>query len=369
MDHQQSPVELGESFARAASRPPAIGPERFPEHPLAGALAIVEPLVHRGLEDLRQGVQTLAARGCELPFEPTMVEDRALADLLPTLIGLLGRPVVLELHVARLQDRLHGSTAEERFREFVEHMSDPSVAMGLLREYPVLAQQVWLCIDYWVAATVEFLQRLCDDWDAIRATFCSGGSPGALVGMDMGSGDKHRQGRSVIVATFRSGLSLVYKPRSLAVDVHFQELLQWVNRRGGHPPFRTLAILDRGSYGWIEFVRDESCTSSEGVGRFYRRQGGYLAILYAPCSTDFHYENLFAAGEHPVLVDLEALFHPQTDDLDPGADATLEASVLGIGLLPRRILPDGKAEGVDLSPTSVSSAGRWRGAGGLSRSA
>ena len=38
--------------------------------------------------------------------------------------------------------------------------------------------------------------------------------------------------------------------------------------------------------------------------RFYERQGGYLALLYMLQATDFHHENLIAAGEHPVLLDL-----------------------------------------------------------------
>ena len=41
-------------------------------------------------------------------------------------------------------------------------------------------------------------------------------------------------------------------------------------------------------------------------------------MLYALEATDFHSENLIAAGEHPVLVDLESLFHP----LRGGADLT-----------------------------------------------
>ena len=107
------------------------------------------------------------------------------------------------------------------------------------------------------------------------------------------------------IAEFSSGLRVVYKPRDLAVDVHFQELLSWLNERGDHPPFRTLKILNRGTHGWAEFVAEQACTSPDEVRRFYRRQGGYLAPLYALDATDFHYENLVAAGEHPVLVDLE----------------------------------------------------------------
>ena len=45
----------------------------------------------------------------------------------------------------------------------------------------------------------------------------------------------------------------------------------------------------------------QACTAPEEIQRFYERQGGYLALLYVLQATDFHFENLIAAGEHPVL--------------------------------------------------------------------
>src|SRR5262249_35989067 len=155
----------------------------------------------------------------------------------------------------------------------------------------------------WLQFSLEFLRHLCADWEALRVTFSPQQDPGLLVEVKGGVGDKHRGGRSVLIAKFDSGLQVVYKPKPLAVDVHVQELLTWVNARGDHPPFRTLTILDRGTHGWVEFVAAHGCTSTEEVRRFYERQGGYLALLYALEATDFHYENLIAAGEHPVLID------------------------------------------------------------------
>ena len=72
-------------------------------------------------------------------------------------------------------------------------------------------------------------------------------------------------------------------------------------------------------------------------------------------ATDFHFENLIAAAEHPVLVDLEALFHPRLDErveaknADDAAFQALEYSVLRVGLLPQRIWTGPDSEGVDIS--------------------
>jgi type 2 lantibiotic biosynthesis protein LanM len=158
----------------------------------------------------------------------------------------------------------------------------------------------------------------------------------------------------VLIATFASGFKLVYKPRGMAVDVHFQSLLEWLNGRGARPGFRTLTVLDRGSYGWVEFANAASCQTDGEVRRFYERLGGYLAILYALEATDFHYENLIAAGEHPVLLDLEAFFHPRLGELDApqrdnGASTAIYDSVLSVGLLPQRIHIQATADSIDLS--------------------
>src|SRR5207244_1635914 len=83
---------------------------------------------------------------------------------------------------------------------------------------------------------LEFLQRLSADWPEIRAALRAGDDPGAMVAVDGGAGDGHGGGRSVMILSFRSGFRLVYKPRPLAADRHFQDLLAWLNERGDHPP-------------------------------------------------------------------------------------------------------------------------------------
>jgi type 2 lantibiotic biosynthesis protein LanM len=104
----------------------------------------------------------------------------------------------------------------------------------------------------------------------------------------------------------------------------------------------------------VEFVNPQSCGSTEELSRFFQRQGGYLALLYALEAVDFHYENLIAAGEHPVLLDVEALFHPRVQGFDPRraeevAYGAIFYSVLGVGLLPQRFRPNAQSVEIDLS--------------------
>lgn len=345
-------------LTQAYRRPPTQESPRLPltyrEQPMAGLLEIIRPLINQGRHRVRRGIRKLARTASVLPFDIETVTELFSAGLSTRLLQRVGRTMVLELQVARLQGRLQGETSQERFDNFVRNLGDRDFALAILAEYPVLAAQVVLCINQWIAATLEFLHRLCGDWAAIRGTFCRHGDPGLLIGLSADAGDKHCGGRSVLVARFSSGFQIVYKPRSLAVDTHFQELLRWINKRGDHPPFRALEVLECTGYGWVEFVAAHGCTSRDDVIRFYERQGGYLAMLYALEAADFHHENLIAAGEHPMLLDLEALFQPRIQGRDARhaeeiAGSALFYSVLGVGLLPVRVWTNADGEGIDLS--------------------
>ena len=314
VDSRLDPPAWAMEIDRAFARPDGEGmppiPDAPPDRPEAGFLAAIGPLIGRAVARVREGVEALAASQSDPPFDPRTVVAILYRPLTDRLLDVMLRTMALELNVARLQGLLHGETPAQRFRSFVDRLRQPEVALALWREYPVLARQVVTRLDAWVESSLEFLRRWCADWGSIRDAFCPGEDPGPLEDLEGGLGDSHRGGRAVCIARCRSGLRVVYKPRPLAAASHFQELLAWINERGASPPFRPRRIVDRGDYGWEGFVAPRGCSSRGEVDRFYRRQGGYLALLYALAATDFHYENVIAAGEHPVLVDLETLFHP-----------------------------------------------------------
>jgi type 2 lantibiotic biosynthesis protein LanM len=327
-----------------------------------GFLDALNPFLTEGCDRLRDGVRAVVRTCADVPFDPDTVVELLYPLLVERLLPMLTPAMTLELHVARLQGLLQGATSTERFESYLERLRRHDVVLVLWQEYPVLFHQLLQQIDQWVASGLEFLARLCADWDLLRKRFGAAESPGPLTGVGS-AGDRHRGGRSVLVASFSSGFQLVYKPRPLAVDAHFQELLTWLNERGAEPRFRTLQVLNRGTHGWVEFVTARGCTSVEEVRRFFLRQGGFLALLYALEATDFHFENLIAEAEHPVLIDLEALFHPRTEQRGPGSaseanlpdGSTLASSVLRVGLLPQRVWSLANPEGIDLSGLGASS--------------
>jgi hypothetical protein len=305
------------------------------DHPAGlGPAEPVLPLLRWARRELRRQVPGLPA------------DHPLLLPALETLSGMVSRVLVLELNVARIAGDLAGDSPEERFSSFMAMVSEPTRALAMLCEYPVLARVLVASLRNWIDVRAEFAERFLADLPRLRTLF--GGSWQGLddvTGIEFGAGDTHNGGRSVALLTLSDGAKLVYKPRSVAVERHFNELLGWLNDRGMRHPLRTLAVLPRPGYGWVEYVTAEPCADEEEAGRFFWRQGACLALFHAICGADLHLQNLIAAGEHPVFVDLEATFVGRLRaEPDPVLRITgavpdvLHDSVLGIGLLPERII-------------------------------
>lgn len=316
-------------------------------------LEAVRPFLRMASARFQRAVAELSLSLANPPFDVGALWAIASPELHWQLAQMLNRAMILELNVARLQGELTGETSSERFEGFIERLRRRDVAADFLQEYPVLARQIVIAIDHWCEFRLEFLRHLCADWDTLLNFFQPSTDPGPLLHLSE-AGDPHRGGRSVLIATFAGRFRLVYKPKSLAVDLHFQELIAWLNERGCEPELRPLSILDRGDHGWVEFVEARGCVAEDEVCRFFERQGAQLALLHVLRATDFHSENLIAAGEHPVLVDLEALFNPDVPEPAPDgpgqpAQSFLDRSVLRTGLLPERIWTGAGSEGIDIS--------------------
>jgi type 2 lantibiotic biosynthesis protein LanM len=373
---QGEPPGWATELTRALSESPAAGASLFAEQakerPQVLFLELIQPLVAKALDRLRDGVGKLALseRGT-----PEGFVRLCHAHLPSRLLEVLARTMTLELNVARVQGLLQGETSEERFASYIARLQQPVVRLEFFREYPVLGRLVMRALDDWVASSLELLQRWCSDFPTIRDALSPEADPGQLVSIDADFGDRHRGGRTVCILECSSGFKVVYKPKSMAVDSKYQQLLGWVNDHDFSAPYRQLKILDRGNYGWVEFVSPQTCSSREEVARYYERTGGHLALVYALAATDFHYENVLAVGEHPFLIDLEALFHSvglESAHAQTGqaAERSFIESVLDSGLLPIPSWSGNEAGAADLSALGAETGRRlpgrapsWKGKG------
>ncbi|MCP5197270.1 MAG: type 2 lantipeptide synthetase LanM [Gammaproteobacteria bacterium] len=211
----------------------------------------------------------------------------------------------------------------------------------VLKRYPVMARNCCLVAENWVHTLGEFTQRLDREFHALEDTF--GGPLGTLTGMDFYLSDMHNGGRTALALEFANGIELIYKPKDLSSEENFQKLLRWCEDKGLAFDFHRMNLLPCRGHGWVEKVPSRPCANTEDAERFFHRAGGLLCLLYLLEATDCHRENIIANGEHPVLVDLETLFHnrdrskkfetvPMISQKNAWKD--VNHSVLATGLLP-----------------------------------
>ncbi|MFD1150175.1 type 2 lanthipeptide synthetase LanM family protein, partial [Saccharothrix hoggarensis] len=275
---------------------------------------------------LRPLVRAAASR------DPRLGDDFARA-LGKRLARIAARTLVLELNLERVGRRLVGDTPQDRFADFVRKVD----LTALFARYPVLARLLGQACLNAVEAHVELLDRFAADRADIVRTVLDGRDPGTLVHVETGKGDPHGRGRSVAVLTFADGRRVVYKPRPVALHRAFADLAAWFDGHTG-VDLRLPRALARPGHGWLEYVEHTPCADVSEVGRFYHRLGALIALLYAVDGTDMHYENLVAAGDQPVLVDVETLFHPTVGIPADPAVVALARSVHRTAVLPRVLL-------------------------------
>ncbi len=245
-----------------------------------------------------------------------------------------------------------GTDSRQLYETFVRSLQGERL-LRLFLEYPVLARYLAVRLSQWVDAAREFLFRLEADQAELEIRFNQGHSLGPVIRLDPGLSDRHQGGRTALRVHFAAGIRLIYKPKMLTAEAAYWDLLGWMNRNAGLPPFRTLQVLVCAGYGWVEEIEPCPSQHQREVDGFYYRAGMLLCLIYVLGGTDCHNENLIAAGEHPVLIDHETLLQPriryfvspaEEEPFTLAGQNFYENSVFRTGLLPQRqIRPSGES--------------------------
>lgn len=210
----------------------------------------------------------------------------------------------LALAAIRLQETTDPQLVERRF------LGDkPSERLfALFRRFPVLSR-LWLqLISQWCDQVAELLVRLAADRTVLSRAFLGGQPSGPIVDVRCGLSDPHNNGRTVMRLEFAAG-SVIYKPRPGEGEWEWSSFLHGMNALSFHPRLRAGRVLRRKGYCWMERIEPLPCKDKAAARRFFQRLGGTIGVAYLLRAVDCHRDNIIAAGEHPVLVDAEALWH------------------------------------------------------------
>lgn len=311
------------------------------------------PFINKAILEFREKIQ----ENTSVNLNISSLEKNLSENLMYVLNKVSNPTLQTELTFAvkeKLIDSESDVEAQESFSE--EFLLDLSYFEILNEEYPLLMKNLTSIsaslLDYYL----EIIENFQKDYFKIKKSFSL--NIRQLNSIKLGKGDTHKNGKSVAILELNDKQKIVYKPRSLKIDLNFNEILKWVNDKGFRYPFKNVSSINFSTYGWQEYLSIKECKDISEIQRFYYRQGGYLALFYFLNSTDFHYENIIACGEYPKFIDLETLYsnyieYDNMEILSKNAQVNLskelKSSVLYTLMLPSKLNNIKGAGKIDIS--------------------
>ena len=213
----------------------------------------------------------------------------------------------------------------------------------LFEDKPVLLRLIAAITRQWIETSRAFIMRLDKDMAAIRHGIIHSGNKSRVVEIEGDLSDPHNGGYSVLIVHFEDGARIVYKPKDLRPDAAWHALVDRLNQSAAPVELKAVRVIARDGYGWSEFIAHAGCADAQGCRRFFRRAGAWLSLFHCFAGSDMHQENIIAAGEYPVPIDLEMILQAtaaehKADEIEAQAFQAavdiVDNSVLMVGLVP-----------------------------------
>lgn len=186
---------------------------------------------------------------------------------------------------------------------------------NLFLSYPILARKLAVKTERFLKFITNLFEKFKVDKAEIEYYFETKLSK--ISKLHLNSGDLHN-GESTVIFEFDNGYKIVYKPTNVAVTFAYNQFLNWVNESLGKE-LKSFNVIDKNTYGWLEFVEHAECKTIDDVKLYYESAGILVGVAYFLNARDYHFENVIASGNCPVLIDHETtilptikLFHTQT---------------------------------------------------------
>ncbi|MGH9368972.1 MAG: type 2 lanthipeptide synthetase LanM, partial [Thermoanaerobaculia bacterium] len=131
---------------------------------------------------------------------------------------------------------------------------------------------------------------------------------------------------------FSEGPSVVYKPRCVAIEAAWSNLLSWLARNGAEPALPAPGTIEREGYGYVEFLELSELAGDEEARDYFRKAGALLCVAWVAGLDDLHRENVIATRRGPALIDTETAFQARfAPEGPPGGGAMARAGALWNG--------------------------------------
>lgn len=248
------------------------------------------------------------------------------------------RVCIYDMGLQKQNGRLEGKNDVEEYEYYCrELLGNDTYLKELCRQYPELRRLLFIRMNYALDNLIELLRNLEKDRQEIEKRLCHSEEFRYVVKLECNCSDSHEGGKTVVKCRLDNGHVIIYKPHGLMKELTYQRMHAWFCKKCGLDSL-TFGVVDGGCYGWEECLERKPCENAEQVERFFFRMGIHLFLSTLLCGSDMHQENVLAAGEHPVLLDLETFpgirRKQRIQSADDKISSLLQYAVTGTGILP-----------------------------------
>lgn len=274
-------------------------------------------------------------------IDEELIIDSIICSAKEGLIEISLKTLITEFYDKKNKGQLSGDTSKTRYDLYDESFKKFSNIKDILDKYEVLGYLIFRRITSMCNLIEEAVNNLCVDIEEIRDRFSN--KLDTLESITLNSGDTHNGGKSVMIFNFDKGEKLVYKPHNLYPDEGLNRIYNYLNSKNTLlEEIYNVKVISKKEYGWQKFVEREECANERDAEVYFYKIGVILALLNILKTGDIHSENIIAAKDNPILIDLETLI---TNDNTEGLSDSLllsyfteiNNSVLGSYLLPQNL--------------------------------
>lgn len=293
------------------------------------------PLIKLGLSILRKHNPSVEIY--EKSFTKILLERLSKVSM-----GIL----MFEMQLCKNEGILHGEDEKDEYIFYNdEFLGNMEYIKKLFDIYPVWERVIFETINTLAENYNSLIKRLEKDIKEIKQKWNL--MEWDISEIEASGSDSHKKGNTVLIIKLNCGIKIVYKPRNLKPEIVYQEFCLKISQKCKYL-MKNIHIIDKGEYGWEEFVSANSCTSREELERYYYRFGVLIFINYILNANDLHVENVIAHGEYPFIIDAETILDNKREYQQKNARMVISdqihESVLYSGLLPQyRFFRKGKA--------------------------
>jgi len=240
--------------------------------------------------------------------------------------------LVHELNVADAAGLLEEGGAKSKLYQFIMLTGESEWIDYLFSKYKYLDRRLLTYIDNLFDHLKKVLARVSQNFGQLTDFLKIEAEK--ITGIKLFLGDLHQNGQSVVKVDFNSK-TVLYKPRSQALETELGRFVQFLNLLGVDMNINIPAFLDYDDYSWAAFVKNDEVDTIEEIKAFFRNHGKAIALFHFLGSVDLIHDNVIAKGAVPAFIDLECVLRKTlpTDRCSTFLNF-FEDSVVATGILP-----------------------------------